>query len=254
MRRPETPPGSHEGPGGRNTSRGGTGASTYPAGREAPSRLDRRRLCTAVEELTRRDRHLAAVRERWGVPPLWLRRPGFSALVRIILEQQVSLASARAAFERLRAAVERLTPRAFLELDAATLRRVGFSRQKAGYCRSLAEEIVAGRLRLAELAQMDDDSAHERLTRLRGVGRWTADIYLLMALGRPDIWPRGDLALAKAAQRVKRLPRLPTENELGDLACRWRPWRAVAARLLWHDYLGRAARSAAARSQAPGGR
>ena len=107
-------------------------------------------MTTAVRELARRDRHLAGVRERYGVPPLWLRRPGFSALVRIILEQQVSLASARAAFDRLRGAVDRLTPRAFLELDAATLRRVGFSRQKAGYCRSLAEEIVNGRLRLSE--------------------------------------------------------------------------------------------------------
>ena len=160
--------------------------------------------------------------------------------MRIILEQQVSLASARAAFERLRGAVDRLTPGAFLELDAATLRRVGFSRQKAGYCRSLAEEIVAGRLRLAELARMRDDDAHERLTALRGVGRWTADIYLLMVLGRPDVWPRGDLALAKAARRVKELPRLPDEAELQEIALSWRPWRAVAARLLWHDYLSRA--------------
>ncbi len=203
----------------------------------SPDRLDRLRLQIAVEDLVGRDPHLAEVHRRFGPPPLWARRPGFSALVRIILEQQVSLASARAAFERLRAAVDRLTPRAFLELDAATLRRAGFSRQKAGYCRSLAEEIVAGRLRLAEVARMDDDSAHDRLTRLRGVGRWTADIYLLMALGRPDVWPRGDLALAKAAQRVKGLAELPGDEELESIAAAWRPWRAVAARLLWHDYL-----------------
>ena len=208
------------------------------AGR-APLRLDHDQLADAVEALAERDPHLAAVRERFGVPPLWARRPGFSALVKIILEQQVSLASARAAFERLRAAVDRLTPRAFLELDAATLRRVGFSRQKAGYCRSLAEEIADGRLRLAEVARMEDERAHERLTRLRGVGRWTADIYLLMALGRPDIWPRGDLALAKAAQRVKELPRLPTDEQLEEIASAWRPWRAVAARMLWHEYLSR---------------
>lgn len=192
-----------------------------------------------MEELGRRDPDLAEVRRRFGVPPLWARRPGFSALVRIILEQQVSLASARAAFERLRGAVDRLTPRAFLELDAATLRRVGFSRQKAGYCRSLAEEIVEGRLRLADLARVGDQAAHDRLTRLRGVGRWTADIYLLMALCRPDVWPRGDLALAKAAQRVKGLPTLPDDDELEAMAAGWRPWRAVAARLLWHDYLSR---------------
>lgn len=202
-------------------------------------RLDRERLAVAVEELALCDAHLAAVRQRFGVPPLWARRPGFSTLVKIILEQQVSLASARAAFERLRGEVDRLTPRAFLELDATTLRRVGFSRQKAGYCRSLAAEIVDGRLRLDEVARMDDESAHERLIRLRGVGRWTAGIYLLMALGRPDVWPRGDLALAKAAQRVKRLQRLPTDEQLEEIASTWRPWRAVAARMLWHDYLSR---------------
>jgi DNA-3-methyladenine glycosylase II len=219
-----------------------TTADAAPLPDRIPPRLDRDQLPVAVQELSRRDGHLAAVRERFGAPPLWARRPGFSALVKIILEQQVSLASARAAFARLRNGVHRLTPHSFLELDAAALRRAGFSRQKADYCRSLAEEIVEGRLRLAELARMDDQSAHERLTRLRGVGRWTADIYLLMALGRPDIWPRGDLALAKAARRVKKLPRLPTDEELTMIASAWRPWRAVAARLLWHEYLSRTRR------------
>ena len=224
----------------RPAARGGRPAS-FRSG-PAPVRLDRERLAGAVEELARRDPDLAEVSGRFGVPPLWARRPGFSALVRIILEQQVSLASARAAFDRLRGAVDRLTPRGFLELDAATLRRVGFSRQKAAYCRALAAEIVEGRLRLAELARLGDEAAHERLTRLKGVGPWTADIYLLMALCRPDVWPRGDLALAKAAQRVKRLPSLPDGEELQAIAAAWRPWRAVAARLLWHDYLSRASR------------
>lgn len=209
----------------------------------SPPRLDRELVRAASERLAARDRHLAEVLCRWGPPPLWARRPGFPALVRIILEQQVSLASARAAFERLRARVGRLTPRAFLELDGAALRRAGFSRQKAAYCRALAAEIVEGRLRLAELARMDDESARRRLVELRGIGRWTADIYLLMALRRPDVWPRGDLALAKAAQRVKRLPDLPSDDELERLAAGWRPWRAVAARLLWHDYLSRGRRA-----------
>ena len=212
--------------------------ASRPADAALP-RLDRAALATAVEELSRRDPDLAELRRRLGVPPLWARRPGFSALVKIILEQQVSLASAQAAFDRLRGAVDRLTPRAFLELDPATLRRVGFSRQKAGYCRALAEEIVEGRLRLADLARMDDAAAHDRLTRLKGVGRWTADIYLLMALCRPDVWPRGDLALARAAQRVKRLPSLPDDDRLEAIAAAWRPWRAVAARLLWREYLSR---------------
>ncbi len=187
--------------------------------------------------LAGRDRDLAAVVERIGPPPLWARRPGFPTLVRIILEQQVSLASARAAFERLRRCLPRLDPRSFLQLDAATLRAAGFSRQKARYCRELAEELAAGRLRIAELGRLPDAAARARLMRQPGIGRWTADIYLLMALGRPDVWPRGDLALARAAARVKRLPRRPDNAELARLAGRWRPWRAVAARLLWHDYL-----------------
>ncbi len=220
--------------GSRAVSHSGAESRSSP-----PARLDRDRLRAAVDALSARDPDLAEVRRRFGPPPLWARRPGFSALVKIILEQQVSLASARAAFARLRAGVERLTPRAFLGLDAATLRRFGFSRQKAGYCRSLANEILEGRLRLADLARLDDEEARRRLTRLPGVGRWTADIYLLMALGRPDVWPRGDLALAKAARRVKGLARLPSDEELDEIATAWRPWRAAAARLLWHDYLSR---------------
>jgi DNA-3-methyladenine glycosylase II len=155
----------------------------------------------------------------------------------MILEQQVSLASARAAFDRLNEAVDPLTPPAFLRLTAPRLKRIGFSRQKTRYARELARALVRGTLDLDALARMDDDGVREALTRIPGIGRWTSDVYLLMALRRPDVWPSGDLALAVAAQDVKRLPGRPSPRELEELAEPWRPWRAVAARLLWCHYL-----------------
>jgi DNA-3-methyladenine glycosylase II len=158
-------------------------------------------------------------------------------LIHIILEQQVSLASARAAFNRLCACVSPLTPASFLTLDDNTLRNTGFSRQKAGYSRHLAQAILAGDLDLDAVARQDDAGARAMLLALKGIGPWTADIYLLMALRRPDIWPAGDLALQIAMQRVKRLASRPTLAEMETLAEPWRPWRAVAARLLWHRYL-----------------
>jgi DNA-3-methyladenine glycosylase II len=168
---------------------------------------------------------------------MWGRTPGFPTLVHIILEQQVSLASARAAYVRLRRRVARLTPARFLDLDAGALRRCGFSRQKTDYCRHLARSIVERRLVLRSLAALADGEVRSELTRIKGIGSWSADIYLLMALRRPDVWPTGDLALATSVRRIKRLKSLPTLEELDEIGLSWRPWRAVAARILWHYYL-----------------
>jgi len=199
--------------------------------------LTRETLLTGVRELCSRDRDLAGIVEAHGPPPLWARRPGFPTLVRIILEQQVSLASADAAWRRLRASIGPPTPEALLELDDRQLKEIGFSRQKAGYCRGLATGLLDGSFRLAGLGRLDDDAARAELERLKGVGRWTSDIYLLMALRRPDIWPTGDIALASAARRVKRLRQRPTDDKLATISAEWAPWRAVGARLLWHYYL-----------------
>ncbi len=185
------------------------------------------------------DSDLSRILTELGRPPLWERDAGFPTLVQIILEQQVSLASARAAFERLLAAVSPLTPAGLLELDDATLKTIGFSRQKTVYARHLAQAIVDGRFDLDWLHHQDDATARAELIKLKGIGPWTADIYLLMALRRPDIWPSGDLALAIAVQKIKRLPSRPTPDELESLSHSWRPWRAVAARLLWHFYLSK---------------
>ena len=196
-------------------------------------------LHRAVAELSQRDDDLAQIVERHGPPPLWAREPGFATLVLLILEQQVSLASARAAFNRLEASIGAVTPAGVLALADEELRAVGFSRQKSGYARSLAEAVVADRFDPAQLAALDDDGVRTALTALKGIGPWTAEIYLLMVLRRPDAWPVGDLALATAAQQVKRLAQRPTPADLLALAEAWRPWRAVAARLLWHHYLSR---------------
>jgi DNA-3-methyladenine glycosylase II len=202
-----------------------------------PGPLTEVTLLHGVAELSQRDRDLADVVARLGPPPLWQRAPGFPTLVLLILEQQVSLASARAAFVRLEAALGAVTPTAFLTLDDATLRAVGFSRQKTGYARGLAQAMVDGHFDPARLEPLDDAEVRTELTRLKGIGPWTAEIYLLMVLRRPDAWPAGDLALATAAQQVKALPGRPSPAELTALAEEWRPWRAVAARLLWHHYL-----------------
>jgi DNA-3-methyladenine glycosylase II len=196
-------------------------------------------LSTAVRQLVNIDPDLAGGVDRYGPPPLWARPPGFATLTFIILEQQVSLASARAAFERLTLASGQLTPERFLDLDDATLLAVGFSRQKARYVRGLAHAILDGRLDLRGIDRLEDTEARAVLTDLTGIGPWTADIYLLLALGRADIWPATDLALVNAVQEVKGLAHRPAFEEMVELAEPWRPWRSVAARICWHAYLSR---------------
>ncbi|MFL5716190.1 MAG: DNA-3-methyladenine glycosylase family protein [Chloroflexota bacterium] len=209
----------------------------------SPGRLTETALAAAVQELSARDPDLAGIVERFGLPPLWDRRPGFATLLHIILEQQVSLSSAQAAFDRLRAAVDPLTPAAFLALTDGDLLRIGFSRQKARYGRALAAAVEDGSLDLTGLEQADDVTVNEALQALPGIGPWTSTIYLLMVLGRPDVWPVGDIALASSIAEVKRLERRPDAVEMEVLGEAWRPFRSVAARLLWLDYLGRRGRT-----------
>ena len=201
--------------------------------------LDEIAFQSGIRELTVRDADLARVIETYGAPPLWVREPGFPSLVYIILEQQVSLASARAAFQRLRAAASPLTPTRFLKLSDTQLKQIGFSRQKTLYTRLLAESLAKRHLDLNDLHDLSDDAARKFLIALKGIGTWTADIYLLSALRRPDIWPIGDLALAVAVQEVKRLRSRPSPERLERLSQLWRPYRAVAARLFWHAYLSK---------------
>lgn len=204
---------------------------------DTPARLDVAGLVDATEALAARDPDLGAIVERHGPPPLWDREPGFATLVAIVLEQQVSLRSGAAALERLRRAAGAVQPGPILALGEEGARAAGLTRQKARYVVGLATAAVDGRFDPDRVARAADDDARSELVALLGVGRWTADIYLLMALGRPDVWPDGDLALAVAMRRAKGLESVPDEPRQRNLAEAWRPWRAVAARILWHAYL-----------------
>jgi DNA-3-methyladenine glycosylase II len=208
-------------------------------------------LHCALADLTGRDARLARIAVEFGPPPLWEREPGFPTLLRTILEQQVSLASARAAYEKLLVLATPLTPERFLELNDSELKAAGFSRQKTRYGRELAAAIASGQLDLEGLRALDDPEARAALTRVKGIGRWTADIYLLLALRRPDVWPAGDLALATAVRQVLGLAATPDLGQMEAIGSDWQPWRAVAARLLWHYYLStRSAKGGQGRRQA----
>jgi len=190
------------------------------------------------------DPDLGGVLARLGEPPMWGRRPGFSALVQIILEQQVSLAAARTMYLRLTHRLGVMTPEGIQAMQVSGLREFGLTRQKANYCYGLAARILSGSLDLAAVARGPDDVGRQVLLGVPGLGPWSVDIYYLMALRRPDVWPRGDLALALALREVKHLDGLPTKDEQQALVSAWAPWRSVAARLLWAHYL-------AARGQYP---
>jgi DNA-3-methyladenine glycosylase II len=199
--------------------------------------LTERGFKRSARELIASDPALEAIVERHGLPVFWARPPGFATLLLLILEQQVSLASAKAAYDRVDARVNGVTPVGLLGLSDAELRADGFSRQKTRYARALATAILAGDLELEQVALLDDDGVRTTLIALPGIGPWTAEVYLLSALRRPDTWPVGDIALQEAARRALGLDVRPTSLELEAIGERWRPHRATAARLLWHLYL-----------------
>lgn len=201
--------------------------------------LTQKTLALAARELAARDRLLANIHSTYGDPPLWQRAAGFRTLVHIILEQQVSLSSAKSMLLRLETAIKPFTPERFVELGESYLRGLGVTRQKSGYLLHLAESIVSGALSLPGLSRLSDDQVLVRLTGIKGIGLWSANIYLLMAMRRADIWPAGDLALAVAIKELKGLAMRPSPEELEVIAEAWRPHRAVAARMLWQYYLGR---------------
>ena len=201
--------------------------------------LTQKSLAIVARQLAERDQMLAGIYAVHGDPPLWRRATGFPTLVHIILEQQVSLKSAKAMLLRLEASIQPFTPARFLELGDSYLRGLGVTRQKSAYLLHLASSIESGELSFKRLARLGDIEARMMLTRIKGIGSWSADVYLLMAMRRADIWPAGDLALAVAMQELKGLAKRPGPEELEQLAEPWRPHRAVAARMLWQYYLGR---------------
>lgn len=206
-------------------------------------RLDHSTLDTGAEWLAATDARLDKLLNQHGTPPLWPRPEGFATLVKIVLEQQVSLASAAAAYANLERAIGAVRPDRFLGLDDPALKDIGFSRQKAGYCRGLATALLDGSVDLRLVPDMGDDEARSYLTAIRGIGPWTAEVYLLFALQRPDAWPTGDRALVVSMAESLPLDEIPSYEDAGEIAQAWSPWRSVAARMLWHAYLSRRGRS-----------
>jgi len=188
----------------------------------------------ALKKLVRRDRDLARVEAEAGPLPWRVRAPGFEGLLNAITGQQISNAAAAAIWRRLCALDGCLTPEGFLRLSDEALRGAGFSRPKIAHGRAVAEAFVSGVLATDALAAMDDEAAVARISSVRGLGVWSAEIYLLFALQREDVFPAGDLALQAAAADLKRLDARPTPRQLREMASAWQPHRALAARLLWH--------------------
>jgi DNA-3-methyladenine glycosylase II len=195
-----------------------------------------------VASLVAQDADLARLVAQQGIPELWLRPTGFPSLILFILEQQVSLASAAAAYRKVLDRIGTMVPAALLAATPDELRLDGVSRQKDRYLRALADAIETGTLDLDALADLDDATVRKALMALPGIGRWTADVYLLACLGRPDLWPVGDRALQVAVAESLGLSEVPDAATLDALGERWRPHRSTAARLLWHGYLVRRGR------------
>lgn len=194
-------------------------------------------LPSYCKSLAKNDAELAFIYQTYGTPPLWKREADFSTLIHIILEQQVSLASALSAFNKLKAKIGDITPENILSLTDEELKAAYFSRQKISYARNLSEAILNEMLDLQWLVNLPDEEVKQQLKKIKGIGDWTADIYLLMALLRADVMPKGDLALHVAWQKLRKLEARPNSDEFLKIAEKWKPFRAVAARLLWHFYL-----------------
>ncbi|WP_336518477.1 DNA-3-methyladenine glycosylase 2 family protein [Pollutibacter soli] len=183
------------------------------------------------------DPDLKKILEEYGYPPLWTRSNSFETLVHFILEQQVSLASALAALNKLKERFVEITPQNLLTLSDEEMKACYVSRQKIVYTRALANAVLEKKIDLVSFEQLPDEHVKQELVKLKGVGNWTADVYLMFVLRRTDIFPVGDLAAVNAFKQIKRLPSDTTRNDLLNLAEPWKPYRTIATMMLWHFYL-----------------
>lgn len=189
------------------------------------------------KKLGKKDEHLLTILRTHGFPPMWTRSASFATLIHIILEQQVSLASAKAAFLKLKAKTGTITPQNVLKLSDEELRACYFSRQKTVYAKHLATAILSKTIDLKKLSSSDNDEVRTVLKQVKGIGDWTVDVYLLFALQRADVFPVGDLAMVNALKEVKQLPKHTSKEEIIEIAESWRPYRSIATMLLWHHYI-----------------
>ncbi|WP_142684444.1 DNA-3-methyladenine glycosylase family protein [Chitinophaga polysaccharea] len=189
------------------------------------------------DELCRQDPELAFIVKTYGYPPMWTRSNTFESLVHIILEQQVSLASALAALNKLREKLTKITPVNLLKLTDEELKACYFSRQKMLYARSLAQAIQSREFSPPAMETLPDEEVRKNLVALKGIGNWTADVYLMFVLQRADVFPIGDLAAVNALKKVKKLPKDTAPEQLLKISASWQPYRTVATMILWHYYL-----------------
>ena len=193
-----------------------------------------RKIC---KKLAGQDAELATVILQHGFPPMWTRPATFQTLILTILEQQVSLASAYAAFKKLKEKIGFVTPAKILVLTDIELRACYFSRQKIIYARELAKAIQTKSISLKKLRLLHDEDIRAKMIQLKGIGHWTIDVYLMHALQRTDLFPLGDIALVNSLKEVKRLPKDISKEEMLKIAEPWRPYRTIAAMILWHAYI-----------------
>jgi DNA-3-methyladenine glycosylase II len=202
-------------------------------------RFNKTNFTLFCDKLARKDPGLKGILKQYGYPPMWTRPATFQTLILTILEQQVSLASAYAAFKKLREKIGYVTPAKILALSDEEMRAVYFTRQKMGYARELARAILSRKLVLKKLGSLTDEEVREQLIQLKGIGHWTIDVYLMHALQRTDLFPLGDIALVNSLKHIKELPPHTTKEELLAIAEPWRPYRTIAAMMLWHAYIKR---------------
>ena len=189
------------------------------------------------DELIKKDADLKVIIDSYGYPPIWKRVASFETIIHIILEQQVSLASALAALKKLQDTLGEITPQSFLALSNEELKSCYFSRQKIMYAQHLATLFLNGDLNLAALGEMDNDKVRRELTKIKGIGNWSVDVYLMMVLQRADLFPLGDIALIKSVIETKHLSKEISKQTIADIAAQWKPYQTIAAFILWHGYL-----------------
>lgn len=201
------------------------------------SKFDKNNFYFYCDKLAKKDTALKGIIAEHGYPPMWTRPATFQTLILTILEQQVSLASAYAAFKKLKEKTGFVTPAKILRLSDEDLRACYFSRQKIVYAKELANAIISKQIILKKFSIADDDAIRESLIKIKGIGHWTVDVYLMHALQRTDLFPLGDIALVNSLKEVKQLPKDISKEEMLLIAEPWRPYRTVAAMILWHSYI-----------------
>jgi len=199
--------------------------------------IDKNNFYPLCDILSQQDNDLKKIIAQYGYPPFWSRVPSFATLIHIILEQQVSLASAKAAFLKLESKIGHITPEKILQLSDEEMKACYFSRQKIKYARHLADAIVNGELNIEQLNNLPDHLVRTELKKVKGIGDWTVDVYLMMVLHRCDCFAGGDIALIKSIKEVKGLSPLTSKEEILSIIENWKPYRTIAAFILWHAYI-----------------